>query len=184
MLFQSIALLALVATAANGLPHRRFQMRADSDSGSGSDPADMAPSTAPGNATAGCSQASSWDFDDTNHANITMGDRSFLVHIPANYNPTTPHALVLSFHGFKANAKKQELITGLSEKGLTLNGKVGCRSRGLKYKLLITTCFRVLLPCIPMASSGQGRTGMRVFGHGKVHPTPRYVSISDFRTYH
>lgn len=125
MLFQSIALLALAATAVNGLPHRRFHLRADSDSdsGSGSDPADMAPSTAPGNATAGCSQASSWDFDDTNHANITMGDRSFLIHIPTNYNPTTPHALVLSFHGFKANAKKQELITGLSEKGLTLNGK-------------------------------------------------------------
>jgi hypothetical protein len=144
----------------------------------------MAPSTAPGNATAGCSQASSWDFDDTNHANITMGDRSFLVHIPANYNPTTPHALVLSFHGFKGNAKKQELITGLSEKGLTLNGKVGCRSGGLKYKLLITTCFRALLRCIPMASLGQGRTGMRVSGHGRVHPTPRYVSISSIRTYH
>ncbi|KAJ7639780.1 alpha/beta-hydrolase [Mycena polygramma] len=82
----------------------------------------MPPSQSPGNATAGCSGTSNWQFDDTNHANVTMGDRSFLVHLPANYNPTIPHALVVSFHGFKGNDKKQEKITGLSEKGLTLNG--------------------------------------------------------------
>ncbi|KAF7343378.1 hypothetical protein MVEN_01770100 [Mycena venus] len=36
---------------------------------------------------------------------------------------SVPHALVVSFHGFKANDKKQEKISGFSEKGLTLNGK-------------------------------------------------------------
>ncbi|KAJ6464168.1 alpha/beta-hydrolase [Mycena vitilis] len=82
----------------------------------------MPPSQSPGNATAGCSGTSNWQFDDTNHANVTMGDRSFLVHLPANYNPSIPHALVVSYHGFKGNDKKQEKITGLSEKGLTLNG--------------------------------------------------------------
>ncbi|KAJ7658944.1 Alpha/Beta hydrolase protein [Mycena rosella] len=123
MLVNSLfALLFLTASSVNGLPYRRFHTRATAatdDSASG----DAAPSTAPGNATAGCSQASTYTFDDTNHANITMGDRSFLIHIPANYDATTPHALVVSFHGFKGNAQKQEKITGLSQKGLLLNGK-------------------------------------------------------------
>ncbi|KAJ7491682.1 alpha/beta-hydrolase [Mycena galericulata] len=114
MLF--ISLLALFLVSANGLPCRRAQDASTLAAG-------PSPSQPPGNATAGCSQVSSWQFDDTDHANITMGDRSFLVHIPADYNPTTPHALVVSFHGFKANDKKQELITGFSEKGLTLNGR-------------------------------------------------------------
>ncbi|KAJ7603814.1 hypothetical protein FB45DRAFT_958842 [Roridomyces roridus] len=81
-------------------------------------------SQAPSNATAGCSaSSSSWQLDDTNHANITMGDRSFLVHIPGAYDPSVPHALVLSFHGFRADDEQQELITGFSEPGLTLNGR-------------------------------------------------------------
>ncbi|KAJ7130339.1 hypothetical protein C8R44DRAFT_872150 [Mycena epipterygia] len=117
MLFTSLLALFLTASSVNALPFRRFRRDAANST------TDMPPSQAPGNATAGCSQASTWQFDDTNHANITMGDRSFLVHIPANYNSTTPHALVVSFHGFKANAKEQELITSFSDEGLTLNGK-------------------------------------------------------------
>jgi len=121
MLAKSLPLLALFLATANAaaLPYRRFQVRTAADNSTDS----MPPSTAPSNATGGCSATSSWQFDSTNHANITSGDRSFLVHLPANYDPKTPHALVVSFHGFKANGKKQELITGLSEKGLTLNGK-------------------------------------------------------------
>ncbi|KAJ7720813.1 alpha/beta-hydrolase [Mycena metata] len=121
MLAKSLTLLALFLATANAaaLPYRRFQVRTAADNSTDS----MPPSTAPSNATGGCSATSSWQFDSTNHANITSGDRSFLVHLPANYDPKTPHALVVSFHGFKANGKKQELITGLSEKGLTLNGK-------------------------------------------------------------
>ncbi|KAJ7178110.1 alpha/beta-hydrolase [Mycena filopes] len=123
MLANLLSVFALLATAnAAALPYRRFQVRAASDALT-NDTAAMAPSTTPANATTGCTATSSWQFDDTNHANITSGDRSFLVHLPANYDPATPHALVVSFHGFKANGKKQELITGLSEKGLTLNGK-------------------------------------------------------------
>ncbi|KAJ7440180.1 alpha/beta-hydrolase [Mycena latifolia] len=120
MLFHIVSLLALLLSAAsvNGLPHGRFARAPASSDSTGT-----APSSTPANATAGCSDNSDWEFDETNHANITMGDRSFLVHIPANYDHATPHALVVSFHGFKGNAKKQEKITGLSEKGLLLNGK-------------------------------------------------------------
>jgi hypothetical protein len=78
-------------------------------------------------ATSGCGFTPVWQFDAHNHANITTGDRSFLVHIPASYDPTTPHAVVLSFHGYKGNDLKQEKISEFSEKGIKLNGKVMAR---------------------------------------------------------
>ncbi|KAJ7201083.1 carbohydrate esterase family 1 protein, partial [Mycena pura] len=102
--------LFLAVSSVHALPLRRLS-------------ATTSPAQPPTNATAGCSQASLFQFDDTNHANITLGGRSFLVHIPAKYDPATPHALVVSYHGFKSNAKEQERITGLSAQGLTLNGK-------------------------------------------------------------
>jgi hypothetical protein len=78
-------------------------------------------------ATSGCGFTPVWQFDAHNHANITAGDRSFLVHIPASYDPTTPHAVVLSFHGYKGNDLKQEKISEFSAKGIRLNGKVMAR---------------------------------------------------------
>jgi hypothetical protein len=56
--------------------------------------------------------------------NVTTGDRSFRVHIPVSYDASTPHAMVLSFHGFKRNDVNQEKISGFSDKGIKLNGKV------------------------------------------------------------
>ncbi|KAJ7056885.1 hypothetical protein C8F01DRAFT_337612 [Mycena amicta] len=84
--------------------------------------------------TTGCSASSTSKFlakfSSTNYANITLalspelgGNRALLVHLPAAYNPSTPHALVVSFHGFKSNALKQERITGLFEAGVLINGK-------------------------------------------------------------
>ncbi|KZP08298.1 carbohydrate esterase family 1 protein [Athelia psychrophila] len=73
--------------------------------------------------TSGCGAPSPWAFDSTGHATITLSDRSFLVHIPANYQANTTHAVVFSFHGYGKNSQNQELITGLSEKGLLLNKK-------------------------------------------------------------
>lgn len=91
------------------------------------------PHTAPTYATAvasnitsnasGCGAPSPWKFDDTGHLNVTMGDRSFLIHLPLAYKDDEAHPLVFSFHGFKANDSKQEEITGFSQPGLTLNGK-------------------------------------------------------------
>ncbi|KAJ6534018.1 alpha/beta-hydrolase [Mycena vulgaris] len=74
-------------------------------------------------AAAGCASSTSWTFDSTNHSNQTIGDRSFLVHIPANYNPQTEHAVVLSFHGYGASDAKQEKITGFSKAGNLIDGK-------------------------------------------------------------
>ncbi|KAJ7608451.1 hypothetical protein FB45DRAFT_763494 [Roridomyces roridus] len=108
--------LALFILSVKALPRRCARGKAV--------PAPLAPSLTPSNATLGCSvNQTSWQFDHKNHANITLGDRSFLVHIPTAYRPTLPHALVVSFHGYKANDVRQELITGFSAAGLTLNGR-------------------------------------------------------------
>jgi hypothetical protein len=49
---------------------------------------------------------------------------SFYVHIPASYNPNVPHAVVLSFHGFKEDDVQQEEISGFSQSGLEINDRV------------------------------------------------------------
>lgn len=81
--------------------------------------------------SSGCGSTTGWLFDTNNHINVTTGARSFLVHIPAAYDADTPHAVVLSFHGYKGNDTQQELVSGFSEKGLRLNGKVRAINRCL-----------------------------------------------------
>jgi hypothetical protein len=71
-----------------------------------------------------CGKPSPWQFDSTHHSNQTLGDRSFYVHIPANYNPDTPHAVVLSYHGYKSDDLQQEKCSGFSQAGLKINNVV------------------------------------------------------------
>jgi poly(3-hydroxybutyrate) depolymerase len=73
--------------------------------------------------SSGCGTRSPWKFDSTHHSNRTIGDRSFYVHIPPSYNPNVPHAIVLSFHGFKEDDVKQEKISGFSAPGLKINDR-------------------------------------------------------------
>ncbi|KAF8583637.1 carbohydrate esterase family 1 protein [Ramaria rubella] len=70
-----------------------------------------------------CGIPSPWTFNSTNHSNQTIGDHSFLVHIPAGYNASAAHALVLSYHGNNDTEVHQELISGFSEEGILINGK-------------------------------------------------------------
>jgi polyhydroxybutyrate depolymerase len=42
--------------------------------------------------------------------------RHYLLHIPANYDPGTPIALVLNFHGYGSNSHQEENLTGMSGK--------------------------------------------------------------------
>ncbi|KAI0933436.1 hypothetical protein AcV5_005583 [Taiwanofungus camphoratus] len=73
-------------------------------------------------ATSGCSLSSSpWKFDNTNHANRTIGDRSFYVHIPATYKQNAPHPVVLSYHGYGETPTIQESISSLSDDSLRIN---------------------------------------------------------------
>lgn len=75
--------------------------------------------------TAGCGSKPSWTFNAENHYNHTIGDRSFLVHIPAKYNFSMTHPVVLSFHGYGEDGLEQERISGFSEEGNLIDGKVG-----------------------------------------------------------
>ncbi|KAJ7895653.1 carbohydrate esterase family 1 protein [Mycena olivaceomarginata] len=73
--------------------------------------------------TAGCGSKLSWTFNAENHYNHTIGDRSFLVHIPAKYNFNTTHPVVFSFHGYGEDGLEQERISGFSEEGNLIDGK-------------------------------------------------------------
>ncbi|KAJ7598130.1 carbohydrate esterase family 1 protein [Mycena floridula] len=76
------------------------------------------------NPSDGCGTTSHWKFSKTDHYNHTLGTgRTFYVHRPAGYRIDTPHAVVLSFHGYSETERKQEMVTGLSKKGLTIGGK-------------------------------------------------------------
>lgn len=132
MLFQSLALLALAAltSAATHSSKRSWYTRA------GANHYHALPRTtttvkyatavvdtnSTSSNTTGCGSTNAWTPDETGHVNVTMGDRSFLVHLPATYDASRAHPLVLSFHGFKANDVKQEEITGFSAPGTMING--------------------------------------------------------------
>ena len=88
----------------------------------------------------GCGAPSPWKFDRTNHINRTIGDRSFYVHIPPSYKPNTAHAVVLSFHGYKGSDLNQEAISAFSQKGLTVNRKVGSDTMD-PYSQPLTLCW-------------------------------------------
>jgi len=52
---------------------------------------------------------------DTSHSiNFGGQERTYLVHIPAGYDPTQPSPLVLVFHGFSLNAEEMVRITGFN----------------------------------------------------------------------
>lgn len=72
----------------------------------------------------GCGSNLSWTFNAENHFNHTIGDRSFLVHIPAKYNFNTTHPVVFSFHGYGEDGLEQERISGFSEERNLIDGKV------------------------------------------------------------
>ncbi len=41
------------------------------------------------------------------------GYRTFIVHLPAGYNPSVSYPLILNFHGYGSNALEQELYSGM-----------------------------------------------------------------------
>lgn len=94
---------------------------------------------------ASSSSTSIYSFDSTNHAtrNITDGEfagRSYLVHLPSDYDKDKNHAVVLSFHGNGGTSSQQETISQLSDTGMTIND-LG------------------IIAVYPQASLGKGRDG-------------------------
>ncbi|KAI0917297.1 hypothetical protein AcW2_007466 [Taiwanofungus camphoratus] len=77
---------------------------------------------APARASPGCNLSSSpWQFDSTGHANQTIGDRWYYVHLPPSYQQNVSHPVVLSYHGYGESAPIQEYISGLSDDSLRIN---------------------------------------------------------------
>ncbi|KAJ6488242.1 alpha/beta-hydrolase [Mycena vitilis] len=81
-------------------------------------PNHFAPPSSPG-----CGFPTPWVFDSTEHSNQTLGDRSFLVHLPPRYDATTAHPVVLSFHGYGEDDLQQEHISGFSKEGNLIDDK-------------------------------------------------------------
>ncbi|KAJ7133700.1 hypothetical protein C8R43DRAFT_894991 [Mycena crocata] len=75
-------------------------------------------------AASGCgSDTMSWTFNRNNHSNQTIGNRSFLVHLPAKYSFNMAHPVVLSFHGYGETDENQEEITGFSQDANLIDDK-------------------------------------------------------------
>ncbi|KII85665.1 carbohydrate esterase family 1 protein [Plicaturopsis crispa FD-325 SS-3] len=72
-------------------------------------------------ASSGCGSKSAWSFDSSNHLNQTIGNRSFLVHLPSSYDSSVAAPVVLSFHGYNGSDSDQELISGFSDDALKIN---------------------------------------------------------------
>jgi hypothetical protein len=120
--------------------------------------------------SSGCGSPSPWKFDSTHHSNRTIGDRSFYVHIPASYDQNVPHAVVLSFHGFKGDDVQQEKISGFSAHGLKINGQVRFMLFFFSFADANYNCHqRVSLQCIRWVHMAQGRTAIHLSAHGRVH---------------
>ena len=120
-----VIIAAIVGGVAGGLASHKHSSAAVSSSppgggGAGGGGGGGSPS-APTTGSAGCNSTSQWAFDDTGHANVTMGNRTFYIHAPANYDNNRAHAVVLSYHGYSMNETNQELITGLSQAGIWIN---------------------------------------------------------------
>jgi polyhydroxybutyrate depolymerase len=75
----------------------------------------IGPGTAPAMGSAGCARALGANLTVGNTATrtITSGGskRSYLVHVPANYDATRPAPVVLNFHGFGSNPEKQNALS-------------------------------------------------------------------------
>jgi len=58
-------------------------------------------------------------------ANISISsdglDRSYLIHVPRNYDINTPVPLILSYHGRAKNASEQELLSQFSDSSYNPN---------------------------------------------------------------
>lgn len=111
-------------------------------------------------ANSGCGSPSPWSFGKNGSVTIHKDDRSFIVHIPANYQPNDAHAVVLSFHGFSQTPENQEKISGLSEEGLTINDKV--RNIFLSITLIYIehiTILQGIIAVYPRGADGPGKDG-------------------------
>ncbi|KAI4524225.1 carbohydrate esterase family 1 protein [Schizophyllum commune Tattone D] len=72
-----------------------------------------------------CGSDPGWKlYNSTINVTTHVGDheRTYLVHVPEDYDKDTQHPVVLSFHGYGKTAEHQEVASQLSEPGNKING--------------------------------------------------------------
>ena len=72
-----------------------------------------------------CGSDPGWKlYNSTINVTTHVGDheRTYLVHVPEDYDKDTQHPVVLSFHGYGKTAEHQEVASQLSEPGNRING--------------------------------------------------------------
>ncbi|KAG8862633.1 hypothetical protein FRB96_001192 [Tulasnella sp. 330] len=74
------------------------------------------------NTTTGCG-VHAIDFNSSGHATRTLSGRTYLLHIPANYDSSKTHAVVLSYHGYDGTSAQQEILSQFSDPGVLINGR-------------------------------------------------------------
>ncbi|KAI4526760.1 alpha/beta-hydrolase [Schizophyllum commune Loenen D] len=78
-------------------------------------------------ASSGCGTKPRWAFDNSGHFTentlIAGNQRTYLVHVPNDFNNAVPRPLVLSFHGADGTSQHQEDASQLSLPGQTIAGR-------------------------------------------------------------
>lgn len=59
--------------------------------------------------------------------------RTYLIHIPSNYDKNTPVPLIFSFHGRSKNSSEQEALSQFSNESLNPNG-IAVYPQGIKVR--------------------------------------------------
>ncbi|CDZ96634.1 hypothetical protein [Phaffia rhodozyma] len=72
--------------------------------------------------SSGCN-AQGLKLDSTGHLNRTLpSGRTYLLHVPSNYDSNASHPLVLSFHGAGGTSANQEKLSQFSVPGIAIGG--------------------------------------------------------------
>jgi hypothetical protein len=72
----------------------------------------------------------------SHQTDFTQGDgtaRTYLIHIPSNYDKNTPVPLIFSFHGRRKNSSEQEALSQFSNENLSPNG-IAVYPQGIKVR--------------------------------------------------
>ncbi|MFZ1362032.1 MAG: PHB depolymerase family esterase [Candidatus Nanopelagicales bacterium] len=107
----------LVLVAAAGLTLTACGSDSSSGQESNSEASTAGASTVAAQASAGCSSSTSPElvaWDETKTLNVSGTKRTFTIHLPPQYDGSTPTPLVLNFHGLGSNGGQQMLVSGLT----------------------------------------------------------------------
>lgn len=151
-----LALAAVLYLSGSGLAHTPRAVPAAPTSSSLA-PIRLAISST--SSSSACGGKLAWNFSKSGHHNRTLDGRSFWVHIPDTYNHSVQQPLILSYHGFKGSDIKQERLSGFSDSGISINGKV-CKPSTYSYRTSgLPLLLKGVIAVYPAGAYGPGKNG-------------------------